>query len=171
MREKPDELNRAFISPFNQTDFLWTGELFVAREPLYRIPKRPGGERGDFNRVVMLDTLLRPHLQAKARIVAGFRNPAVKREELLGAHQNLLLVEQPHRQTSLPQHHLGRKAKFFELPWQRGRDSKLVCHRSPNSINLKTFSGITCRMHNLPYSRRPLNVLVRTFLEDILHDR
>jgi len=25
--------------------------------------------------------------------------------------------------------------------------------------------------HNLPYSRRPLNVLVRTFLEDILQDR
>src|SRR6266481_2906257 len=134
MREKPDELNRAFISPFNQTDFLWTGELFVAREPLYRIPKRPGGERGDFNRVVMLDTLLSPHLQAKARIVAGFRNPSVKREEFLGAHQNLLLVKQRHRETSLPQHRLRRKAQFFELSWQRGRDSKLVRHRSPNSI-------------------------------------
>src|SRR5260370_19420808 len=136
MREKPNELPRAFISPFNQTDFLWTGELFVARQPLYRIPKRPGGERGDFNRVVMLDTLLSPHLQAKARIVAGFRNPSVKREELLSAHQNLLLVEQPHRQTSLPQHRLRRKAQFLELSCQRVRDSKSIRHRSPNSINL-----------------------------------
>src|SRR5437016_9358460 len=82
----------------------------------------------------MFDTLLSPHLQASARIVAGFRNPAVKREELLGAHQNFLLVEQPHRQTSLPQHRLWRKAKFFELSWQCGRDSKLVSHRSPNTI-------------------------------------
>src|SRR6266446_5313119 len=82
----------------------------------------------------MLDTLLRPQLQAKARIVAGFRNPAVKSKELLGAHQNLLLVEQPHRQASLPQHRLRRKAKLPELSWQRCRDSKLVCHHSPNSI-------------------------------------
>src|SRR5713101_5626264 len=110
--------------------------------PLYRIPKRPGGERGDFNRVVMLDTLLSPHLQAKARIVAGFRNPSVKREELLSAHQNLLLVEQPHRQTSLPQHRLRRKAQFLELSWQRGRDSKSIRHRSPNSINLHPYSAL-----------------------------
>src|SRR2546422_662637 len=82
----------------------------------------------------MLDTLLRPHLQAKARIVAGFRNPSVKGEELLSAHQNLVLVEQPHRQPSLPQHRLRRKAQFFELSQQRGRDSKSVRHRSPNSI-------------------------------------
>ena len=34
VREKPDELDRAFISSFNQPDFLWTGQLFVAREPL-----------------------------------------------------------------------------------------------------------------------------------------
>src|SRR5216683_1615514 len=117
MREKPNELHRAFISPFNHTDFLWTGELFVARQPLYRIPKRPGGERGDFNRVVMLDTLL-------------------------SAHQNLLLVEQPHRQTSLPQHRLRRKAQFLELSWQRGRDSKSIRHRSPNSINLHPYSAL-----------------------------
>src|SRR5712692_6506164 len=90
----------------------------------------------------MLDALLRPDLQAKARIIASIRNPAVKREELLRAHQNLLLVEQPHRQTSLPQHRLRRKAKFFELSWQRGRHSKLVCHRSPNNITYLILPSI-----------------------------
>ena len=30
MREKPDELDRAFIAAFDETDFLWTGELLVA---------------------------------------------------------------------------------------------------------------------------------------------
>src|SRR5437667_10583506 len=134
MREKPNELHCAFVSAFDQADFLWTGKLFVARQSLYGIPKRPGRERGDFDRVVMLDTLLSPQLQAKARIVAGFRNPAVKSKELLGAHQNLLLVEQPRRQASLSQYSLWRKAKLFELSWQRGRDSKSVCHRLPSRI-------------------------------------
>ncbi len=31
-----------FISPIDQTDFLWTGQLLAARKSLYRIPKRPG---------------------------------------------------------------------------------------------------------------------------------
>jgi hypothetical protein len=31
MREKPDELDRAFVAPFDETNFLRTGELFVAR--------------------------------------------------------------------------------------------------------------------------------------------
>ena len=39
MREKPEELDRAFIAPFDQTDFFWTRELFVARRPLR---PRPG---------------------------------------------------------------------------------------------------------------------------------
>src|SRR2546425_1527191 len=123
MREKPNELDRAFVPPFDETDFLWTGELFIARQPLYRVTKRPGGERGDLNRVVALDALLGPQLQAKARIVAGFRNSSVKREKLLGAHQDLLLVEQPHRQTSLPQQCLRRKAQFFEPSLRRPGDS------------------------------------------------
>jgi len=32
--EEPDELDGAFIAPTDYTDFLWTGELFVARQPL-----------------------------------------------------------------------------------------------------------------------------------------
>jgi len=39
MGEKPDELDRVFIAPFDETDFLWTSELFVARQPLDRIPE------------------------------------------------------------------------------------------------------------------------------------
>src|SRR5437588_6634499 len=103
MREKPDELDCTFICTFDETDFLRTGELFVARQPLDRIPKRPGRQPGDFNRVVALNAVLIPQLQAKGRIVACFRNSPVKREELVGAHQDLLLVEQPHWQTSLSQ--------------------------------------------------------------------
>ena len=38
MGEKPDELDRAFITPFDETDFLWTSELFVARQPLDATP-------------------------------------------------------------------------------------------------------------------------------------
>src|SRR5438034_11829925 len=77
---KPDELDRAFIPPFDDTDFLWTGELFVARQPFDRVPKRPRGKRGEFNRVVALDAILGPQFQAKTRIVAGFRNSSVKGE-------------------------------------------------------------------------------------------
>ena len=86
MGEKPDELDRAFIAPFDETDFLWTSELFVARQPLDSVPKRPRGECGDFNRVVALEALLGSQLQAKAGIVGGFSNSPVKREKLLGAH-------------------------------------------------------------------------------------
>src|SRR5207244_13528629 len=91
-REKTEELDRAFIPPFDDTDFRWTGELFVARQPFDRVPKRPRGKRGEFNRVVALDAILGPQFQAKTRIVAGFRNSSVKGEELLGAHQDLVRV-------------------------------------------------------------------------------
>jgi len=72
--EEPDELDGAFIAPTDYTDFLWTSELFVARQPLDSVPKRPRGECGDFDRVVALEALLGPQLQAKAGIVAGFSN-------------------------------------------------------------------------------------------------
>ena len=86
MCEEPHELDGAFIAPTDYTDFLWTGELFVARQPLDSVTKRPRGECGDFNRVVALEALLGPQLQAKAGIVGGFSNSPVKREKLLGAH-------------------------------------------------------------------------------------
>ena len=47
MGEKPDELDRVFIASFDETDFLWTSELFVAGQPLDRIPERPRGERSE----------------------------------------------------------------------------------------------------------------------------
>ena len=93
MREQPDELDRRFIPALHCADFFWTRELFVTRQPFDRVPKRPSRERRDFNRIVALDALLGPQLQAEARIAAGFRNSSVKREELLGAHQDLVLVE------------------------------------------------------------------------------
>jgi hypothetical protein len=64
MREKPDELDRAFIPPFDDTNFLWTRELFVARQPFDRVPKRPCGKRGEFNLVVALDAILGPQSNA-----------------------------------------------------------------------------------------------------------
>src|SRR5437879_5107361 len=67
--EEPDKLDRAFTAPTDYTDFLRTSELFVARQPLDSVPKRPRGECGDFNRVVTLEALLGPQLQAKAGIV------------------------------------------------------------------------------------------------------
>ena len=88
MGEKPDELDRAFIAPFDETDFLWTSELFVARQPLDRIPERPRGERSELHGVIALDALLGPELQAKTRILAGLRNSPVQSEEFLRAHQN-----------------------------------------------------------------------------------
>src|SRR5882762_3419440 len=65
MREKPDKLDSGLIPPFYYTDLLRTGELFVARQPLDGVPKRPRGDRGDLNRVVPLDAILGPQLQPK----------------------------------------------------------------------------------------------------------
>ncbi|HEY2468892.1 MAG TPA: hypothetical protein VGI45_13775, partial [Terracidiphilus sp.] len=91
MSHSPDELDGAFIPPFDYADLLWASELFVGRDALQRVPKRPGGERSDSNRVVALDAILGPQLQAKARFVGGSRNTSVKRKELIRAYQNLLL--------------------------------------------------------------------------------
>src|SRR5205085_11663906 len=41
MRQQPEEPDREFVAPFEQTDFLWTSELFIARRPLYCVPERP----------------------------------------------------------------------------------------------------------------------------------
>src|SRR6266699_3144397 len=83
MRQQPEELNRAVITAFYETDFLWTSELFVARQPLDRFPERPRGERSEFHRVIALDALLGPELQANSGIVAGLRDPPMQRKELL----------------------------------------------------------------------------------------
>src|SRR3981189_1605940 len=42
--EEPHELDGAFIAPTNYTNFLWTSQLFVARQSLDSVPKRPRGE-------------------------------------------------------------------------------------------------------------------------------
>ena len=107
--EKPDELYEGFIPPFDYADLLWTSELFVARQPLDSVPERPRGDRGNLYRIVPLKALLCPQLQAKIRIVAGFGNSSVQREKLFGAHQDLLQLEQAHRQTRSPQGCLRRK--------------------------------------------------------------
>ena len=115
MGEKPDELDRAFIAPFDETNFLWTSELFVAHQPLNRIPKRPRGERSELHGVVALDTLLGPELQAERRIVADFRYSPVQSEKFLGADEDPVQVEQGSWQTRLAQNCLWRKTQFFEL--------------------------------------------------------
>ena len=94
MGEKPDELDRAFIAPFDETDFLWTSELFVARQPLDRISERARRERGELHGVIALDALLGPELQAKGRIVAGFRYSPVQSEKFLGGDEDPVQVEQ-----------------------------------------------------------------------------
>ena len=55
------------------------------RQPPYRIPERARGERGKFDRVIPLDTLLRPEFQTKRGIVAGFRYSPVQSEEFFCA--------------------------------------------------------------------------------------
>ncbi len=115
MGEKPDELDRAFIAPFDETDFLWTSELLVARQPLDRIPERPRGERSELHGVIALDALLGPKLQSKRRIVAGFRYSPVQSEKFLGADEDPVQVEQGSWQTRLAQNCLRRKTQFFEL--------------------------------------------------------
>ena len=101
MGKKPDELGRAFIVPFDETDFLWTSELFVARQPLDRIPERPRGERSELHGVIALDALLGPELQAKRGIVAGFGYSPVQSEKFLGADEDPVKVEQGSWQTRL----------------------------------------------------------------------
>ena len=93
MREQPQELDRGFFFPFDYADLFRASELFVARQPLDCVPKRAGRQRSEFNRIVALEALFGPQLQTETRISAGFRNSSIKREELFGAHQNLVLVE------------------------------------------------------------------------------
>lgn len=140
VRKQPNKLDCAFVPAFDETNFFGTGELFVARHPLYGIAKRSCGERGDFDRVVTLDALLATQLQAETWIVAGFRNSSVKAEELLGAHQDFLLVEQSGRQTCLPQYCPGRNTQFFEPSRERTGNSESLRH------------GLTDRNHLCDYS-------------------
>ena len=76
MRLQPDELDGTFIPPFDEAEFRRESKSFVPRDALQRVPRRPGGERSDLNRVVALDAILGPQLQAKPRIVGA---PAIPR--------------------------------------------------------------------------------------------
>src|SRR6266542_1125896 len=91
--EEPPEPNPTFATTLRHLELLGTGELLVACQPLERVPKRPRRYRGHGDRVVPLDTRLRPQLEADRRIVAGFRDPTVEGEEILGTDQDLLLIE------------------------------------------------------------------------------
>jgi len=83
--EEPDELDCAFIAPTDYTNFLWTSELFVTRQPLDGVPKRPR-ESAAILIGRSARSAPRSPASAKAGIVGGFSNSPVKREELLGAH-------------------------------------------------------------------------------------
>lgn len=140
MREKPAELDRAFISSFDQTDFFWTRELLVTRRPLHRVPERPRRKRREFHRIIALDALFGSQLEANSSIVARFRNSPMKCKKLLGAHQYPVQLEQPYRQTCSPQDGIWRKAKFLKLSGQRARNSESVAHRLADSIILLAMS-------------------------------
>jgi hypothetical protein len=111
--QKPDELDRVFIAPFDETNFLWTSELFVARQPLDRISERPRRERSEFHRVIALDAHLVPELEAKRRIGTRFRYSPVQCEKFLGADEDPVQFEQGYWQTRLAQNCLRRKTQFF----------------------------------------------------------
>ncbi len=86
MREKPNELNGSFIPSFYNAYLLGTRQLFVAGNANDRVAERPRGDRGDLDRVVAFDALLCSKFQPETWIVAGFRDPAVQRKKLFGAH-------------------------------------------------------------------------------------
>ena len=90
VRQHPDELDCAFVAPFQQADFFRTSKLLVPRRSLDGVPERPRGERREFYRIVALDTLLGSQLQARSRIVAGLRDPSIQRKELHGADKDSL---------------------------------------------------------------------------------
>ena len=136
MGEKPEELDRAFIAPFDETDFLWTRELFVARRSARPLPERPRRKRCELHWIIALDALLGPELQADSRIVAGFRNSPVQRKKFLGADEDPVQLEQAYWQTCLAQDCVRRKTQFFELSRQRTRNSESVVIASRNSITL-----------------------------------
>ena len=75
-------------------DLFRAGELLVARQPLQGVAERPRRQRRDGDRVVALDPILGPELEPDGRVAAGFREPSIEGEELLGADQDLLRVEQ-----------------------------------------------------------------------------
>ena len=104
--------------------------------PLDGVPERPSGERRESYRIVALDPLLGPELQANSRIVAGLRDPPVQRKELLGAYEDSLQLEQSSWQTGLPQDGIRRKTQVFELSRQRTRNAKAVAHGLRESITL-----------------------------------
>src|SRR5579862_243677 len=110
MRKKPEELDRAFIDLFEQADFFWTGELFVACRPLHRVPERPRRERCEFHWIVPLDAFFGSKFQPDCRIVARFRHSPMKRKKLLRTHPYPVCLEQPYRKTCSPQYGIRREA-------------------------------------------------------------
>jgi len=64
--------------------------LLVPRRSLDGVPERPRRERREFYRIVPLDALLGPQLQARSRIFAGFRDTSIQLKELLGADKDSL---------------------------------------------------------------------------------
>ena len=99
MREEPDELYGSFIPSFDDADLLGTRQLFVAGNASDSVAERPRGDRSDLDRVVALEALLGSKFQPEAGIVGRFRDPLIQRKKLLGAHQNLVCIEQAHGKT------------------------------------------------------------------------
>ena len=110
MRKKPNELDSSFSTSFNNAYLFGTRELFVAGNAPDSVAERPRGDRGDLDRVVAFEALLGSKFQSETGIVAGFRDPAVQRKKLFGAHQDLVGVEQAHGKTGSLQGDLRWKA-------------------------------------------------------------
>src|SRR5882724_3660639 len=126
--QQPNELDKAFSPAFDETYFLRTGQLFVARQPMQCVAKRPRVERGDGNRIVALHTCFGPKFESDGGVPADFKDSPVQREHLLGCKQDLFLVKQSQRKSRLPEHNHRGKAQLFESSWQGAGNSKSVVH-------------------------------------------
>ncbi|HET7842324.1 MAG TPA: hypothetical protein VFM21_11990 [Terriglobia bacterium] len=99
--QQPGEMHRAFIPTLDYANFFGASELFVTAQAFDRVPERSGGKRGDFDRVVTLDSVLTPEFETNRRVAADFGNAAIQSEKLLRGEENFLLVEQPAREVRL----------------------------------------------------------------------
>jgi hypothetical protein len=80
------------------------------RDPLERVPEAPAANGSHRGGVVPLEAWLRSHSQADARIRTHFADRTPQREEFGGGRLNLLLMEEPQRQSGAQQQRWKRQA-------------------------------------------------------------